>query len=41
LSIEGVRDHLDEIRDRAGYTVPGGPGDAMGELFATIADRPR
>jgi hypothetical protein len=31
-----VRDHLDEIRDEAGYTVPGGPADEMGELFATI-----
>lgn len=36
LSIEDVRDHLDEIRDEAGYTVPGGPADEMGELFTTI-----
>ncbi|MEB4212201.1 SDR family NAD(P)-dependent oxidoreductase [Mycobacterium sp. 94-17] len=36
LTVEGVRDHLDEIRDEAGYTVPGGPGDEMTELFATI-----
>jgi NAD(P)-dependent dehydrogenase (short-subunit alcohol dehydrogenase family) len=36
LSIEEVRDHLDEIRDEAGYTVPGGPADEMSELFATI-----
>lgn len=36
LSIEDVRDHLDEIRDEAGYTVPLGPGDEMSELFATI-----
>ena len=36
LSIEDVRDHLDEIRDEAGYTVPGGPADEMSELFATI-----
>jgi NAD(P)-dependent dehydrogenase (short-subunit alcohol dehydrogenase family) len=36
LSIEDVRDHLDEIRDEAGYTVPGGPADEMRELFATI-----
>ncbi len=36
LSIEDVRDHLAEIRDEAGYTVPGGPGDEMSELFATI-----
>ncbi len=37
LSVEDVRDHLREIRDEAGYTVPGGPGDEMAELFATIA----
>ena len=36
LSIEQVRDHLDEIRDEAGYTVPGGPADEMSALFATI-----
>ncbi len=36
LSIEEVRDHLGEIRDEAGYTVPGGPADEMGELFATL-----
>jgi NAD(P)-dependent dehydrogenase (short-subunit alcohol dehydrogenase family) len=36
LSIEQVRDHLDEIRDEGGYTVPGGPADEMSELFATI-----
>jgi NAD(P)-dependent dehydrogenase (short-subunit alcohol dehydrogenase family) len=36
LSIEQVRDHLDEIRDDAHYTVPGGPADEMSELFATI-----
>jgi NAD(P)-dependent dehydrogenase (short-subunit alcohol dehydrogenase family) len=36
LSIEQVRDHLDEIRDDARYTVPGGPADEMSELFATI-----
>jgi len=40
LSIEEVRDHLDEIRDEAGYTVPGGPADEMSELFATILNRP-
>jgi len=37
LSIEEVRDHLDEIRDEAGHTVPGGPADEMNELLATIA----
>jgi NAD(P)-dependent dehydrogenase (short-subunit alcohol dehydrogenase family) len=36
LTIEDVRDHLAEIRDEAGYTVPGGPADEMSELFATI-----
>ena len=36
LSIEQVRDHLDEIRDESGYTVPGGPAEEMSELFATI-----
>jgi NAD(P)-dependent dehydrogenase (short-subunit alcohol dehydrogenase family) len=40
LSVEDVRDHLDEIRDEVGYTVPGGPADEMSELFATIANRP-
>jgi len=36
LSIEQVRDHLDEIRDESGYTVPGGPAEEMSELFAAI-----
>jgi NAD(P)-dependent dehydrogenase (short-subunit alcohol dehydrogenase family) len=40
LSIEDVRDHLDRIRDEAGYTVPGGPADEMTELFATVVGRP-
>jgi NAD(P)-dependent dehydrogenase (short-subunit alcohol dehydrogenase family) len=41
LSVEQVRDHLDEIRDEAGYTVPGGPADEMAALSATImADLP-
>jgi NAD(P)-dependent dehydrogenase (short-subunit alcohol dehydrogenase family) len=35
LSVEDVRDHLHEIRDEAGYTVPRGPADEMTELFAT------
>jgi NAD(P)-dependent dehydrogenase (short-subunit alcohol dehydrogenase family) len=38
LSIEDVRDHLDEIRDEAGYTVLRGPADEMTELFATVSD---
>ncbi|OBH90713.1 SDR family NAD(P)-dependent oxidoreductase [Mycobacterium sp. E2989] len=36
LSVEDVRDHLDAIRDEAGYTVPRGPADEMAALFATI-----
>ena len=36
LSVEDVRDHLAEIRDEAGYTVPGGPADEIADLFATI-----
>ena len=40
LSVEDVRDHLHEIRDEAGYTVPGGPVDEMTELFATVMNGP-
>ena len=36
LSVEDVRDHLEEIRDETGYTVPGGTADEMSELFTTI-----
>jgi NAD(P)-dependent dehydrogenase (short-subunit alcohol dehydrogenase family) len=36
LSVEDVRDHLDEIRDETGYSVPAGPADEMAELFAVI-----
>jgi NAD(P)-dependent dehydrogenase (short-subunit alcohol dehydrogenase family) len=36
LSVEDVRDHFEEIRDDADYTVPGGPADEMSQLFATI-----
>jgi NAD(P)-dependent dehydrogenase (short-subunit alcohol dehydrogenase family) len=36
LSMEQVRDHLDEIRDEADYSVPAGPADEMSALFATI-----
>jgi len=36
LTVEQVREHLDEIRDEAGYTVPTGPADEMAALFATI-----
>jgi NAD(P)-dependent dehydrogenase (short-subunit alcohol dehydrogenase family) len=40
LSVEDVRDHLAEIRDEAGYTIPGGPADEMAELFAALANPP-
>lgn len=40
LSVEDVRDHLHEIRDEAGYTVPGGTADEMTELFAAIMGAP-
>jgi NAD(P)-dependent dehydrogenase (short-subunit alcohol dehydrogenase family) len=36
LSVEDVRAHLDDIRDRDGYTVPAGPGDEMAELFNAV-----
>jgi NAD(P)-dependent dehydrogenase (short-subunit alcohol dehydrogenase family) len=36
LSTEGVRDHFEEIRADADYTVPSGPADEMSTLFATI-----
>jgi len=36
LAIEDVRDHLDEIRDEAGYTVPNGAADEMTALFTTV-----
>jgi NAD(P)-dependent dehydrogenase (short-subunit alcohol dehydrogenase family) len=36
LSVEDVASHLNEIRDRDGYTVPAGPGDEMAELFTVI-----
>lgn len=39
LTIEAVRDHLGEIRDKAGFTVPHGPADEMAALFATIASQ--
>jgi NAD(P)-dependent dehydrogenase (short-subunit alcohol dehydrogenase family) len=37
LSIEDVRDHLDEILDESGYTVPADPADEMELLFRSIA----
>ncbi|MDR3654930.1 MAG: SDR family NAD(P)-dependent oxidoreductase [Mycobacterium sp.] len=36
LSVEDVRDHFDEIRDEADYTVPRGVADEMTELFGAI-----
>ncbi|MET0897840.1 MAG: SDR family NAD(P)-dependent oxidoreductase [Mycobacterium sp.] len=36
LSIEDVADHLDEIRDPSGYTIPAGPADEMAELFKVL-----
>ena len=36
LTAEDVRDHLDQIRDQTGYTVPAGPGDEMAELFGVV-----
>lgn len=36
LSIEDVRDHLEDTRDESDYTMPGGPADEMSELFTTI-----
>ena len=40
LSIEAVRDHLAEIRDETGYTVPAGPGEEIAELMRAIATPP-
>lgn len=36
LSIEDVRDHLEDIRNETDYSVPGGPADEMAELSTTI-----
>jgi len=36
LSPEDVRDHVAEIRDEAGYTVPAGPADEFRLLLGTI-----
>ena len=37
LSVEDVRDNLDQIRDKTGYTVPADPGEETAQLFASIA----
>ncbi|BBY15651.1 SDR family NAD(P)-dependent oxidoreductase [Mycolicibacterium litorale] len=36
LSIEDVRAHLDEIKDRTDYTVPSGPADEMAQLYEAL-----
>jgi NAD(P)-dependent dehydrogenase (short-subunit alcohol dehydrogenase family) len=38
LSIEDVRDHLTQIRDETGYSVPGSPADEMAQLFTTLME---
>jgi NAD(P)-dependent dehydrogenase (short-subunit alcohol dehydrogenase family) len=37
LSIEDVRDHIAEIRDETGYTVPVDPSEEVTQLFKVIA----
>lgn len=37
LSIEDVRDNLEQIRDRGGYTVPADPGEEAMQLFMAVA----
>ena len=41
LSIEDVREHLVEIRDEIGYTVPAGPAEEIAELIRVTATRPQ
>ncbi|MEU6782762.1 SDR family NAD(P)-dependent oxidoreductase [Nonomuraea angiospora] len=36
LSVEDVRDHLAEIRDETGYTVPAGPGEEIAQLLRVV-----
>ena len=36
LSIEDVRDHLDEIRAETGYTTPNNPAEEMAEIFVAL-----
>lgn len=40
LSVEDVRDHFEEIRDETDYTVPGGSGEEIAQLFAAIMSAP-
>ena len=35
-SVEEVRDHMDQIRDQEGYSVPGSIGDEMGLLMESL-----
>ncbi|MEV6590786.1 SDR family NAD(P)-dependent oxidoreductase [Streptomyces acidicola] len=37
LSLEDVRDHLAEIRDETGYTVPTGPSEEIAQLLRAVA----
>jgi NAD(P)-dependent dehydrogenase (short-subunit alcohol dehydrogenase family) len=39
LTLEDVRDHLEEIRDETGYTVPTGLSDELRVLLETIQER--
>jgi hypothetical protein len=38
LSVESVRDHFEEIRDEAGYTVPSNPAAEFIALSKTFED---
>ena len=40
LSIEDVSDHLGDIRDEAGYTIPADPGDEMNLVFQALSSSP-
>jgi hypothetical protein len=36
LTLEDVRDHLEEIRDETGYSVPAGVADEIGSLVERL-----
>ena len=36
LTVEDVRDHVDEIRDETGYTVPAGVADEIAALVRRL-----
>ncbi len=38
-TVEDVRDHLAEIRDDTGYTIPADPGEEMAQLLQAVAER--